>query len=58
MIYQTIKDKFEKGEKQLALLIDPDKFPAENKLKLINILKTVGPDLLLIGGSLISKDIV
>jgi len=56
MIYQTIKDKFEKGEKQLALLIDPDKFPAENKLKLINILKTVGPDLLLIGGSLISKD--
>ena len=56
MIYDTILEKFNRGEKQFALLIDPDKFTDTQKSELIDILKHVTPDLILVGGSLVSED--
>ncbi len=56
MIYNQILSKYNNKEKQLAFLIDPDKFPLDKLDELENILNEVKPDLLLIGGSLISMD--
>lgn len=57
MIYDQIISKYKNDEKQLAFLIDPDKFSADKMAQLKAILKEVKPDLLLVGGSLISVDI-
>lgn len=55
MIYDSIYSKFQKQEKQLALLLDPDKFPDGNFQELEKILATITPDVLLVGGSLVSN---
>ncbi|MCU4154807.1 geranylgeranylglyceryl/heptaprenylglyceryl phosphate synthase [Carboxylicivirga sp. A043] len=56
MIYNQILSRFQNKEKQLAYLIDPDKFDWNNIEQLKVVLKQTTPDLLLIGGSLISVD--
>jgi len=55
-VYNQILAKYNQKEKQLAFLIDPDKFPVERMAELHALLKKVRPDLLLVGGSLISVD--
>ncbi|MCK4663504.1 MAG: geranylgeranylglyceryl/heptaprenylglyceryl phosphate synthase [Bacteroidales bacterium] len=56
MIYKNICDKIKNNKKQLAVLIDPDKYN-ENTIKpLVKILSNVNIDLIFIGGSLISKE--
>ena len=55
MIYDSILSKYKTNEKQLALLIDPDKFPDDHQKKLEKILTTITPDMLLVGGSLVSN---
>ena len=56
MIYKQISENYKQNKKQLALLIDPDKFGDEQMRSLSEILKRVTPDLLLVGGSLVSTD--
>ncbi len=56
MIYNQILDTYSKQEKQLALLLDPDKFSDTAIDSLAALLKDVTPDLLLVGGSLVSTD--
>lgn len=56
MIYEQIRSHFKKKEKQLAFLIDPDKFSIDNLNQLKAIFKKATPDILLVGGSLISVD--
>ncbi len=57
MIYKQIQDKKIKGQKQLALLIDPDKTGIEEVKKLIELIKLTPPDFIFVGGSLISQNI-
>ncbi|WP_430815810.1 geranylgeranylglyceryl/heptaprenylglyceryl phosphate synthase [Carboxylicivirga sp. RSCT41] len=56
MIYNQILSRYHKNEKQLAFLIDPDKFDLGNMERLKAILMQTTPDLLLVGGSLVSID--
>ncbi len=56
MVYKQIDALYRKGVKQLAFLIDPDKFSFDKLDELKQVLKTSKPDLLLVGGSLISAD--
>ncbi|MBS2210553.1 geranylgeranylglyceryl/heptaprenylglyceryl phosphate synthase [Carboxylicivirga mesophila] len=56
MIYKQLEEKYDKGKKQLAFLIDPDKFSFDKMAALNEILASSKPDLLLVGGSLISND--
>nr|WP_319400094.1 geranylgeranylglyceryl/heptaprenylglyceryl phosphate synthase [uncultured Carboxylicivirga sp.] len=56
MIYNQILNTFKEGKKQMALLIDPDKLGKEQMLSLSSLLKKVTPDILLVGGSLVSTD--
>nr|WP_321407651.1 geranylgeranylglyceryl/heptaprenylglyceryl phosphate synthase [uncultured Carboxylicivirga sp.] len=56
MIYKQISDNFKQQKKQLALLLDPDKFGTEQMKSLSALLDLVTPDLLLVGGSLVSTD--
>lgn len=56
MIYQQIDSLYQKGTKQLAFLIDPDKFSFGRIQELRAVLDASRPDLLLVGGSLISAD--
>ncbi len=55
-VYNQILKKYDNNEKQLAFLIDPDKFAISRIDELKAILLNVTPDLLLVGGSLISID--
>lgn len=56
MVYHTIKDSVKSGNKQFALLIDPDK-PSEKQLgRLCAYAVKSGTDFIFIGGSFISKD--
>lgn len=55
-VYNQIVKKYRANEKQLAFLIDPDKFSIARIDELKTILLKVTPDLLLVGGSLISVD--
>ncbi len=55
MIYESILKKYKTKEKQLALLIDPDKFPDNQFKQLEKILTSITPDVLLVGGSLVSN---
>ena len=57
MIYDKILSRYKNGAKQLAFLIDPDKFQVRRMSELKVLLDEVRPDLLLIGGSLISLDV-
>jgi len=51
-------NKIENGKKLLALLIDPDKHNKESLKKIINIAeKNPGPDIILVGGSIIFNSI-
>ncbi len=55
MIYQNICSKVNNGQKVFCVLIDPDKFPEENLLKIITAMEMAKPDIILVGGSLVSK---
>ncbi len=57
MILSTIKSKIQNGKKLFAVLIDPDKFPYENLLKIITVMETASPDLVLVGGSLVTSKV-
>jgi len=57
MILSSIHDKVQKGKKLFAVLIDPDKFPHQNLLKIITAMETANPDLILVGGSLVTSKI-
>lgn len=55
-IYQSICDKKNKGKKQFAVLIDPDK-PSDKYLeKITNIASQSGVDYFFVGGSLLTND--
>ncbi|WP_430810549.1 MULTISPECIES: geranylgeranylglyceryl/heptaprenylglyceryl phosphate synthase [unclassified Carboxylicivirga] len=56
MIYEQIYKPYRKGHKQLAFLIDPDKFPLHQMASLKPLLDEAKPDLILVGGSLVSVD--
>jgi len=56
LVYDQIILKYKANERQLAFLIDPDKFQLSQITELQLLLKKVSPDLLLVGGSLISVD--
>jgi len=55
-VYNQILKKYRNNEKQLAFLIDPDKFSFARIEELKALLYKVVPDILLVGGSLISVD--
>ena len=57
MIYNEILKKSAANKKQIALLIDPDKISIENLKDLLTKVKATPPDLIFIGGSLISTRI-
>jgi putative glycerol-1-phosphate prenyltransferase len=54
MLIQHLKKQFSEGKKLFALLIDPDKHTPESIEKLlVNLINKPGPDLILVGGSLL-----
>ncbi len=55
-IYQQILEKKERGQKMLAILIDPDKTSQEECLHLLKIAVQFPPDVFLVGGSLMTRD--
>jgi len=57
MIYNYITDSLNNERKLLALLIDPDKCNPNHLEKLVEILKSRPPHLILVGGSLICSPI-
>ena len=57
-IYSRIKEKSEQGQKQLAVLVDPDKHEVSDFLPLAKKLSSYPIDYFLIGGSLLSKDLL
>ncbi|MCU4173645.1 geranylgeranylglyceryl/heptaprenylglyceryl phosphate synthase [Marinilabiliaceae bacterium N1Y90] len=56
MVYDQIISKYKRGEKQLAILLDPDKLPNKSLTQLSQVLQKVTPDIILVGGSLVSTD--
>ncbi|HBX50700.1 MAG: geranylgeranylglyceryl/heptaprenylglyceryl phosphate synthase [Bacteroidetes bacterium RIFOXYA12_FULL_35_11] len=52
MIYKKILNNYNKGKKQLALLIDPDKYTSAGLKKTINDANKANVDFILVGGSL------
>ncbi len=54
MILESIKHKIKQGKKLLAVLIDPEKYPEDNLLKVITAMESAMPDFVLVGGSLVS----
>ncbi len=56
MIYDQLLNKYRVHQKQLALLLDPDKFSNDDLKSLSSILEQATPDLLLVGGSLVSTN--
>ncbi len=57
-IYSRIKEKSKEGKKQLAVLVDPDKHEISDFLPLAKKLSAFPIDYFLIGGSLLSKDLL
>lgn len=57
MIYDQVIERYNSQNKQLAFLIDPDKFSWEMLPKLQSIVEKAKPDLLFVGGSLVSVEI-
>lgn len=53
-IYASILTKAQQGKKQLAVLIDPDKCDGDQLQKTITLLGETRPDMVLVGGSLVS----
>jgi len=53
-IYNSILDKASKGNKQLALLVDPDKADQDYLIQLCTLANSNKIDLILIGGSLLT----
>lgn len=55
MIYKTILNKRLKGDKGIAVLLDPDNYPEQKLIELFNFIKTENckVDLILVGGSLL-----
>ncbi|NPA36817.1 MAG: geranylgeranylglyceryl/heptaprenylglyceryl phosphate synthase [Chlorobi bacterium] len=56
MIYENILSKTKKGKKQIALLIDPDKTDIQGVERLLETVNETPPDMVLVGGSLISDN--
>ncbi len=54
MIYQQIVNSSLQGQKQLAVLIDPDKTDEEGVINLANLVKKHGVDFVFVGGSLLT----
>ncbi len=55
-IYKTLLEKKEKGRKQIAVLIDPDKVIPSELTPLLDLAMEAGIDYFFIGGSLLVKD--
>ncbi len=55
MILDSILDKTKTNKKVFCVLIDPDKFPEQNIVKIITAMETASPDIILVGGSLVTK---
>lgn len=58
MIYDKIALGHKNGQKQFALLLDPDKVDISNLPRLLNNAKKAGVDFFFVGGSLLLKDIL
>lgn len=58
MIHDAIHDASRYGEKKLALLVDPDKQPPSALRQTSHRAAEAGVDLLLVGGSLLSNDLL
>ena len=52
-VYQTITDKMQQGQKQFALLLDPDKSGLSEVAKIVRQASHAGVDYLFVGGSLL-----
>jgi len=57
MILDSITKNIKAKKKVFCVLIDPDKFPEQNIVKVITAMETASPDILLVGGSLVTKKI-
>ncbi len=55
-VYSSIKEATEKGIKQLAILVDPDKVNTSELLRIVELANLNRIDYLLVGGSLITGD--
>jgi putative glycerol-1-phosphate prenyltransferase len=55
-IYQSITDKKNKGQKQFAVLIDPDKPSEKELLQVAELSKTANVDYFFVGGSLLTNN--
>lgn len=54
MILDFINKKKQAGKKTFAMLIDPEKYPEDNLIKVITAIEAAMPDIILVGGSLVS----
>ncbi|SMO57640.1 putative glycerol-1-phosphate prenyltransferase [Saccharicrinis carchari] len=54
MILSSIQRRTNSGKKTFAVLIDPDKFPHENIIRIITAMESASPDIILVGGSLVA----
>lgn len=54
MLFEKLKNTKNESRQLLAVLIDPDKFITKTGTPLFDVLKTTPPDVLLVGGSLVS----
>ena len=52
-ILENIHKKMSDGRKQLAYLLDPDKYQNEKLTKAIGLIEATSPDLVMVGGSLV-----
>ncbi len=55
MILDLITNKAKVNKKVFCVLIDPDKFPEQNIVKIITAMEAALPDIILVGGSLVTK---
>jgi putative glycerol-1-phosphate prenyltransferase len=56
MLYSGIIEKYKQGNKQLALLIDPEKTNDQQLPDLAQYIRMAQPDFILVGGSLLSEN--
>ena len=56
LIYQDIKESITKGEKLLAVLIDPDKFSLKNTRNFVNRINDSIATHIFVGGSIVKED--
>ncbi len=57
MVYQQVLQEQNRGRKQLAVLVDPDKHTKNSLIELIKNINIALPDFIFIGGSLVSQSI-